>query len=56
LLFSVVSIAEIGVKAAIGKLSVPCDLRKYVLHSGVQVLHLDADHGRRGGGLANTSS
>lgn len=44
-LFSVVSFAEIGVKAAIGKLSVPRDLREHVLGSGVQVLRLDADHG-----------
>jgi len=45
LLFSVVSFAEIGMKAAIGKLSVPCDLREHVLRSGVQILRLDADHG-----------
>jgi len=45
LLFSVVSFAEIGVKASIGKLSVPPDLREHVLQSGVQVLRLDADHG-----------
>lgn len=45
LLFSVVSFAEIGVKAAIGKLSAPHDLREHVLQSGVQILALDADHG-----------
>jgi len=45
LLFSVVSFAEIGVKAAIGKLLAPSDLRQQVLRSGVQVLRLDADHG-----------
>ncbi|MGI8415266.1 MAG: type II toxin-antitoxin system VapC family toxin [Nakamurella sp.] len=45
LLFSVVSFAEIGVKAAIGKLSVPPDLREHVLRSGVQILGLDAEHG-----------
>lgn len=45
LLFSVVSFAEIGVKAAIGKLAVPRDLREQVQRSGVQVLRLDADHG-----------
>ena len=45
LLFSAVSFAEIGVKAAIGKLSVPHDLREHVLRSGVKVLRLDADHG-----------
>lgn len=51
LLFSVVSFAEIGVKAAIGKLSVPPDLRERVLQSGVQVLPLDADHGLAVGAL-----
>lgn len=45
LLFSVVSFAEIGMKAAIGKLAVPRDLREHVLRSGVQILRLDADHG-----------
>ncbi len=45
LLFSVVSFAEIGVKVAVGKLSVPRDLREHVLQSGVQILRLDADHG-----------
>ncbi len=44
-LFSVVSFAEIGVKAAIGKLSVPPDLREHVIRSGLQVLPLDAAHG-----------
>lgn len=43
--FSVVSFAEIGVKTAIGKLSVPRDLRDHVLRSGVQILRLEADHG-----------
>jgi len=51
LLFSVVSFAEIGVKAAIGKLSVPPDLREHVVRSGVQVLPLDADHGLAVGAL-----
>jgi PIN domain nuclease of toxin-antitoxin system len=45
LLFSAASFAEIGVKAAIGKLSVPRDLHEHVLRSGVQVLRLDAGHG-----------
>jgi PIN domain nuclease of toxin-antitoxin system len=45
LLFSVVSFAEIGVKAAIGKLSVPRDLRDHVRQSGLSVLPLHADHG-----------
>jgi PIN domain nuclease of toxin-antitoxin system len=44
LLFSVVSFAEIGVKAAVGKLSVPRDLREHVLRTGVRVLQLDASH------------
>lgn len=45
LLFSVVSLAEIGMKTAIGKLSVPGDLREHVLRSGLQILRLDANHG-----------
>ncbi len=45
LLFSVVSFAEIGVKAGVGKLSVPKDFREHVLRTGVRVLGLDADHG-----------
>lgn len=45
LVFSVVSFAEIGVKAAVGKLSVPHDLRERVTRSGVDILGLDADHG-----------
>ncbi|MDN5790959.1 MAG: type II toxin-antitoxin system VapC family toxin [Micrococcales bacterium] len=45
LLFSVVSFAEIGAKAAVGKLSVPGDLREQVQRSGVQILRLDAEHG-----------
>ncbi len=45
LLFSVVSFAEIGVKAAAGKLAIPSGLRQHVIDSGVQILPLDADHG-----------
>jgi PIN domain nuclease of toxin-antitoxin system len=45
LLFSVVSFAEIGVKAAIGKLAVPADLREHVMRSGVRILGLDPGHG-----------
>jgi PIN domain nuclease of toxin-antitoxin system len=45
LAFSVVSFAEIGVKAAVGKLSVPADLHAHVLGTGVRVLGLSADHG-----------
>lgn len=51
LLFSVVSFAEIGVKAALGKLSVPDDLRQHVLQAGLQVLQLEADHGLAVAGL-----
>lgn len=45
LLFSVVSFAEIGVKAAIGKLVVPDDLHQHILRSGLRVLGLAPDHG-----------
>ena len=45
LAFSVVSFAEIGVKAAVGKLEVPSDLHVHVLETGVRVLGLSADHG-----------
>jgi PIN domain nuclease of toxin-antitoxin system len=45
LTFSVVSFAEIGVKAAIGKLAVPDDLYAHVVKSGLRVLGLSADHG-----------
>lgn len=43
--FSVVSFAEIGVKAAIGKLTVPDDLHERVLQSGLRILALAPDHG-----------
>ena len=45
LAFSVVSFAEIGVKAAIGKLTVPADLHDHVLRSGLSIVGLAADHG-----------
>lgn len=45
LAFSVVSFAEIGVKAAIGKLVVPNDLHQHVLRSGLRILGLAPDHG-----------
>ncbi len=45
LLFSVVSFAEIGVKAAIGKLAVPEHLDRTVMASGLRVLGLTAEHG-----------
>ena len=45
LAFSVVSFAEIGVKAAIGKLVVPDDLQAHVARSGVRLLALLPEHG-----------
>lgn len=45
LAFSAVSFAEIGVKAAIGKLVVPDDLRVRVVDSGLRILPLSADQG-----------
>jgi PIN domain nuclease of toxin-antitoxin system len=45
LAFSVVSFAEIGVKAAVGKLAVPDDLHAHVVGTGVRVLGLSPDHG-----------
>lgn len=44
LAFSVVSFAEIGVKAAIGKLVVPDDLHAHVVGTGVRLLGLSPDH------------
>jgi PIN domain nuclease of toxin-antitoxin system len=43
LTFSVVSFAEIGVKASIGKLVVPSDLHAQVLRTGVRILGLAPD-------------
>ncbi len=45
LLFSVVSFAEIGVKAAIGKLAVPDDLEQHIVKSGLRILGLAPAHG-----------
>ena len=45
LAFSVVSFAELGVKAAIGKLVVPHDLYPHIVDAGVRVLGLSAEHG-----------
>ena len=45
LAFSVVSFAEIGIKAAIGKLTVPADLHDQVLRSGLRIVGLAPDHG-----------
>jgi len=43
--FSAVSFAEIGVKAAVGKLTVPEELQEHVRASGVRLLPLQAEHG-----------
>ena len=45
LLFSVVSFAEIGIKAAAGKLVVPPDLKAKITDAGVRSLALSAAHG-----------
>jgi PIN domain nuclease of toxin-antitoxin system len=45
LVFSVVSFAEIGVKAAVGKLTVPEDLLARVTGTGVRVLGLSPEDG-----------
>jgi PIN domain nuclease of toxin-antitoxin system len=45
LLVSTVSFLEIGIKASIGKLRLPDDLREQVLDSGARILSLDAEHG-----------
>lgn len=45
LLFSVVSFAEIGVKAAVGKLTVPDDLLQRTLAAGVRIQGLSAAQG-----------
>ena len=45
LLFSVVSFAEIGIKAAVGKLVVPPDLQAKIRDAGVRSLALSAAHG-----------
>jgi PIN domain nuclease of toxin-antitoxin system len=45
LAFSVVSFAEIGIKASVGKLTVPKELYRHILGGGVSVLGLTPDHG-----------
>jgi PIN domain nuclease of toxin-antitoxin system len=45
LTFSVVSFAEIGIKASVGKLTVPKDLYQHILDGGVRILGLAPDHG-----------
>lgn len=44
---SVVSFAEIGIKASIGKLTVPADLQDHVTATGVRLLGLSGAHGLR---------
>jgi PIN domain nuclease of toxin-antitoxin system len=44
LMFSVVSFAEIGVKASIGKLVVPGDLDQHIVQSGLRILWLTPEH------------
>ncbi len=51
LLFSAVSFAEIGVKAALGRLDVPADLVARVRDAGVGALPLRAEHGLAVAGL-----
>ncbi|GAB3915748.1 twitching motility protein PilT [Microlunatus endophyticus] len=51
LLFSVVSFAEVGVKAAVGKLEVPDDFKQQVAEAGVRTLGLSAEHGLAVAGL-----
>ncbi len=45
LLFSVVSFAEIGIKASVGTLVVPDDLQARIADSGVRTLGLSPAHG-----------
>ena len=43
--FSVVSFAETGLKAALGRRSAPADLHERVVKAGVRILGLAPDHG-----------
>ncbi len=45
--FSVVSFAEIGIKAAVGKLTVPDRFHERVREAGAQTLALASEHGLR---------
>jgi len=45
--FSVVSFAEVGIKAAVGKLRVPDRFHERVLEAGAQTLGLAPEHGLR---------
>ncbi len=51
LLLSVVSFAEIGIKASVGKLDVPDDLPARIADSGVRTLGLSPAHGLAVSGL-----
>lgn len=46
-----VTLAEIGVKCALGRLSVPQDLVRVVVESGMRLLPLQPDHGLAVAGL-----
>ena len=43
--FSVISFAEVGIKAAVGKLSVPPDLHVRIISMGVRIVALAPEHG-----------
>jgi PIN domain nuclease of toxin-antitoxin system len=45
LIFSVVSFAEIGIKAAVGKVVVPDDLHEHLVRAGLRILGLAPEHG-----------
>ena len=51
LLLSTVSFAEIGIKASVGKLAVPGDLKERVAAAGIRVLALSPAHGLGVAGL-----
>lgn len=51
LLFSVVSFAEMGIKASVGKLDIPDDLQALIADSGVRTLGLSPAHGLAVSGL-----
>jgi PIN domain nuclease of toxin-antitoxin system len=45
LLISPISFIEIGIKASVGKLQLPGDLRKHLLESGTRMLDISPEHG-----------
>jgi PIN domain nuclease of toxin-antitoxin system len=51
LLVSPVSFMEVGIKASIGKLRLPDDLRKRLLESGTRLLAISPEHGLGVGAL-----